>query len=200
VRALSWILPDSQLVNGDPSQDVAVASVLFLVDGKLVILRPLLNDEGQLKYDMRVIAQNVEYYASMRDQPILNSTGAGDDGLIGRGPSMLQDSLWLFDGVEIKAWTNLNDVLDAASGDGSKDLPPAVSVPVDFYPLSILLGKGTVLGVESDLVQRRDVTFSFFHFAIRVRATVSGEIDSAKLTSPDSSCASRHITFLSATK
>ncbi|KAJ3945574.1 WD40 repeat protein [Colletotrichum fioriniae] len=36
VRGLSWILPDSQLVDGDPSQDVAVASVLFLVDAKLV--------------------------------------------------------------------------------------------------------------------------------------------------------------------
>ena len=69
VRGLSWVLPEGQLLDGDPSQDVAVASVLFLVDGKLVLLRPSVNGEGQLKYDMRVVAQNVEYYASMRDQP-----------------------------------------------------------------------------------------------------------------------------------
>ncbi|KAH7326667.1 RIC1-domain-containing protein [Stachybotrys elegans] len=166
VRGLSWILPESQLADGDPSQDVAVASVIFLVDGKLVLLRPSLNDEGQLKYDMRVIAQNVEYHASMRGQPLVNLTRADDAPLV-RGPPALQDSLWIFDGMELKAWPNINEVLDAAPGDGSRELPTPVSVPVDFYPLSILLEKGIVLGVESDLVQRRDVNFSFFHFAIR---------------------------------
>ncbi|GAO14440.1 hypothetical protein UVI_02031670 [Ustilaginoidea virens] len=169
VRGLSWILPESQMLAGDPSQDVAAASVIFLVDGKLVLLSPSLNDEGQLKYDMRVIAQNVEYHASMRDQPLLNVSHLSDDPSLRRGPPALKDSLWIFDGIEVKAWTNINEVLEAASSEGAKDLPVPVSVPVDFYPLSVLLEKGIVLGVESDLVQRRDVTFSFFHFAIRSR-------------------------------
>lgn len=169
VRGLSWILPESQLVDGDPSQDVAVASVIFLVDGKLVLLRPSMNEEGSLKYDMRVIAQNVEYHASMRDQPLLNINKRSEEPALSRGPPALRDSLWLFDGMELKAWPKIEEVLDAASGDNAKDLPAPVSIPVDFYPLSVLLEKGIVLGVESDLVQRRDVNFSFFHFAIRVR-------------------------------
>ncbi|KAF7543305.1 hypothetical protein G7046_g10026 [Stylonectria norvegica] len=167
VRGLSWILPETQLVDGDPSQDVAVASVIFLVDGKLVLLRPSLNEEGQLKYDMRVIAQNVEYHASMRDQPLLNITGQGEDATIRQGTRPLRDSLWVFDGMELKAWPNMSEVLDAVSADTAKELPAPVSIPVDFYPLSVILEKGIVLGVESDLVQRRDVNFSFFHFAIR---------------------------------
>ncbi|KID99370.1 DUF1339 domain protein, partial [Metarhizium majus ARSEF 297] len=167
VRGLSWILPESQMVDGDPSQDVAVASVIFLVDGKLVLLSPSLNEEGQLKYDMRIIAQNVEYHASMRDQPLLNVAHLSDDPSLRRGPPALKDSLWVFDGVEVKAWANINELLNGASTDGGKDFPAPVSVPVDFYPLSVLLEKGIILGVESDLVQRRDVTFSFFHFAIR---------------------------------
>lgn len=177
VRGLSWILPDSQLTDGDPSQDVAVASVIFLVDGKLVLLSPSTNDDGQLKYDMRVIAQNVEYHASMRDQPLLNVTrdAQGPQGppspMLQNGPLALRDSLWVFDGIEIKAWTSINDILTAAasssSSDSTKEVPTPVSIPVDFYPLSILLEKGIMLGVESDLVQRRDVNFSFFHFAIR---------------------------------
>ncbi|KAG8409505.1 WD40 repeat protein [Metarhizium acridum] len=69
--------------------------------------------------------------------------------------------------MEVKVWTNINELLDGASTDGGKDFPAPVSVPVDFYPLSVLLEKGIILGVESDLIQRRDVTFSFFHFAIR---------------------------------
>ncbi|TWU75406.1 hypothetical protein ED733_002909 [Metarhizium rileyi] len=167
VRGLSWILPESQLIDGDPSQDVAVASVIFLVDGKLVLLSPSLNEDSQLKYDMRVIAQNVEYHASMRDQPLLNVAHLSDDPSLKRGPPTLKDSLWVFDGMEVKAWTNIRELLDGASNDGGKVFPSPVSIPVDFYPLSVLLEKGIILGVESDLVQRRDVTFSFFHFAIR---------------------------------
>ncbi|ATY62405.1 DUF1339 domain [Cordyceps militaris] len=161
VRGLSWILPASQLADGDPSQDVAVASVIFLVDGKLVLLSPSLNDEGQLKYDMRVIAQNVEFHASMRDQPLLNLERDET-----RGPPALRDSLWVFDGMQVKGWASIDDVLNAAS-DGTKELPAPVSFPVDFYPLSMLLEKGIILGVESNLVQRRDVNFSFFRFTIR---------------------------------
>ncbi len=59
----------------------------------------------------------------------------------------------------------MQDVLQAMSG---SNLPATVSVAVDFYPLSVLLGKGIILGVEADLVQRRDVNFSFFRFSIRV--------------------------------
>lgn len=169
VRGLSWILPESQLADGDPSQDVAVASVLFLVDGKLVLLQPSVNGEGGLKYDMRVISQNVEYYVSMRDQPFLGPASK----LQGpRGPGSeqqaLQNSLWIFDGVELKAWTDMGAVLKAISEESTRELPPTISIPVDFYPLSSLLGKATVLGVETDLVQRRDVSFSFFRFSIRV--------------------------------
>ncbi|KAK3330321.1 RIC1-domain-containing protein [Apodospora peruviana] len=154
VRGLSWILPESQLADGDPAQDVAHASVLFLVDGKLVLLRPSLS-EGHLKYDMRVIVHNIEFYTSMRDQPFL---GTGES---------LQDSLWIFDGRELKMWPDMEPVLKAISGGPTRELLPMISIPVDFYPLSVLLSKAIVLGVESDLIQRRDINFSFFRFTIR---------------------------------
>jgi RAB6A-GEF complex partner protein 1 len=169
VRGLSWILPESQLVDGDPSQDVAVASVLFLVDGKLVLLQPSLNEEGNLKYDMRVIAQTVEFHASMRDQPFM--TGAmlqAEHELNPDEDTSLRNSLWFFDGNELKLWTDIHSVLRATAGESARELPPTVSIPVDFYPLSLLLGKGIILGVESDLIQRRDAGFSVFRFAIRV--------------------------------
>ncbi|CAG8972313.1 hypothetical protein HYALB_00001715 [Hymenoscyphus albidus] len=175
VRGLSWILPDEQLLEGDPSQDVAVATVLFLVDGKLVLLQPSLNDEGKLKYDMRVIMQNVEYYALMRDLPFASpprsleppSDGYNENGINLVEGSGLRDSLWVFEGNEMKVWTDVNDVLQSAPPELGRELPPMVSIPVDFYPLSVLLGKGILLGLEPDLVQRRDVSFAFFKFTIR---------------------------------
>ncbi|KAL2178590.1 RIC1-domain-containing protein [Thermothelomyces heterothallicus CBS 202.75] len=171
VRGLSWILPDHQLLEGDPTQDVAHASVLFLVDGKLVLLRPSIS-EGTLKYDMRAIAHNVEYYLSMRDRPHSPDLAPAPQQLTQAanytGGRVLEDSLWLFDGTELKAWTDMEPVMKAISGEeSSRELPPMVSVPIDFYPLSVLLSKAIVLGVEPDLIQRRDIGFSFFRFSIR---------------------------------
>ncbi|ORY62302.1 RIC1-domain-containing protein [Pseudomassariella vexata] len=167
VRGLSWILPESQLVDGDPSQDVAVASVLFLVDGKLVLLQPSFNNEGHLKYDMRVISQNVEYYISMRDQSSVHMLGQPNDRFsLETEEVSLRNALWVFEGHELRAWPDIQDVLRATT-DSTKELPPTVLIAVDFYPLSILMSKGIILGVEPDLVQRRDINFSFFRFSIR---------------------------------
>ncbi|KAI0136289.1 RIC1-domain-containing protein [Xylariales sp. AK1849] len=167
VRGLSWILPESQLVDGDPSQDVAVASVLFLVDGKLVLLQPSLNNEGHLKYDMRVISHNVEFYISMRDQSSVHMLSENSGHFLTDGDeASLRNSLWLFEGHDLRAWPDIHEVQRAAT-DSTRELPPTVNMPIDFYPLSILLGKGIILGVEPDLVQRRDINFSFFRFSIR---------------------------------
>ncbi|KAI9870770.1 MAG: hypothetical protein M1830_003825, partial [Pleopsidium flavum] len=143
VRAVSWIIPDAQMESGDPSQDVAVASVLFLVDGKLVLLQPTTTDSGDLKYDMRVIAHDVEYYALMRDQlpydptherslppsPSLDIQRNGDHS--GQG---LNDSLWAFNGTDILVWPDVQDVLKSTSIESGTELNPSVQVFVDFYP------------------------------------------------------------------
>lgn len=155
-----------------------MATVVFLVDGKLVLLHPSTNGDGELKYEMRIIAHNVEYYTLMRDQSSFNfpmsdndaptspSDSAISDGHHGHD---LRDSLWFFDGNDTRVWMDVQDVLASASLELGRELPAAVKIPVDFYPLSILLNKGIVFGVESDLAQRRDVNFSFLRFTTRVR-------------------------------
>ncbi|CAK4031574.1 related to DUF1339 domain [Lecanosticta acicola] len=181
VRAISWILPEDQLEHGDPSQDVATASVLFLVDGKLVLLQPSTNELGELKYDMRVIAHNVEYYMLLRDQPPmvaeLKAGGAYNAGTPAPGGLQfddhlghsLRDSLWYFDGTGFHVWSDVQDVLARAPAELGRDLPPAVTIPLDFSPLSVVVAKGILSGVEADLVQRRDVSFSFFRHAPRTQ-------------------------------
>ncbi|RAH63954.1 RIC1 family protein [Aspergillus aculeatinus CBS 121060] len=171
VRAISWILPEDQMRNGDPSQDVKVASVLLLVDGNLVLLQPSFSETGDLKYDMRVVSHDVEYYILMRDQlsfnfaPVDESLPASPSAEMAlnmyRSDLSLRDSLWTFCGKELIAWGDVQDVLQRE--EASKPL----EVPLDFYPLSVLLNKGIVLGVEAEMTQRRDVTFSVLKFAIR---------------------------------
>ncbi|KAL2872115.1 RIC1 family protein [Aspergillus lucknowensis] len=172
VRSISWVLPEDQLRNGDPSHDVKVASVLLLVDGNLVLLQPSISDTGELKYDMRVISHDVEYYILMRDQLSFNFASPVEESL---PPSpaaelalnkyhsnlSLRDSLWTFCGNDLTAWGDVQDVLQ------QEDVPKPIRVPLDFYPLSVLLNKGIVLGVEPETIQRRDVTFAVLKFAIR---------------------------------
>ncbi|KAF2161822.1 hypothetical protein M409DRAFT_69616 [Zasmidium cellare ATCC 36951] len=180
VRSISWILPEDQLEHGDPAQDVAAASVLFLVDGKLVLLQPSTNELGELKYDMRVIAQNVEYYMLLRDQPATAALLEGGSSTISTPPlnglslnahlgHSLRDSLWYFDGSGLTVWSDVQDVLACAPNELGRELPQAVAVPLDFCPLAVLVGKGIISGVEADLTQRRDVNFSFFRHTGRTQ-------------------------------
>lgn len=178
VRSVSWILPEDQLRNGDPSQDVALASVLFLVDDKLVLLQPSRTEDGNLRYDMRVVAQHIEFYILMRDQLFFNFASIGDESIPPTPSSghalngvahhhTLRDSLWTFSGSDLRMWSDVRDVLRMALEGSLTENVPLLSIPVDFYPLSILLNKGIVLGIESDLVQRRDLPFSQFRTSIR---------------------------------
>ena len=179
VRAISWILPDDQVEHGDPSHDVATASVLFLVDGKLVLLQPSTNENGELKYDMRVIAQNVEFYILLRDYPTdLPASSRSAEALtpIANGLPLedhlghsLRDSLWYFDGTSFNVWSDVQDVLASTPAILDRDLPPTVSIPVDFYPLSVLAGKSIINGLDVDLVQRRDINISFFRHHARTQ-------------------------------
>lgn len=201
VRAVSWVLPDTQLRkhsyayfqsyladlepgNGDPSQDVAVASVLFLVDDKLVLLQPSRTEEGDLKYDMRVIGHHIEYYILMRDQLSFNfappldesapTSPAADTALNGYNLNhSLRDSLWTFSGNDLQVWNDVQEMLRITCEGPLVEVSPPLPIPVDFYPLSILLNKGVILGVESEMLQRRGVTFAIFRFAIRVRFPIS---------------------------
>lgn len=126
-----------------------------------------------MKYDMRVVAHDVEYYILMRDQFSFNFTPSMDESLpsspsAGTALNMyhhnlsLRDSLWTFCGKDLLAWGDVQGVLRR------EDVPKAIEIPLDFYPLSVLLNKGIVLGVESEMMQRRDVTFAVLKFAIRV--------------------------------
>ena len=196
VRAVTWFVPDHQLrmntfqlrradisantnaVDGDPSQDVVHAAVIFLVDAKLVLLKPTNDEQGALKYDMRIIANNVEYFAFIRDQlssskPVeaKESTSNIEENSteINQPQIALQESLWYFDGNNMQCWTDIQDLLQTDSPGGSRDMPLPVSIPTDFYPTSIGLDKGIIVGIEPDLVQRRDAQFAYFRFSIRVR-------------------------------
>ena len=128
---------------------------------------------------MRVIANNVEYFAFAWDQDTrlsmtrLPSIVDGEDIDHPSGDTGLTESLWYFDGQKIQCWTDIQELLKPVSSEGRKDIPTLVSISTDFYPTSVVLRKGVILGIEADLVQRRDVQFAFYRFTIRVGTSPS---------------------------
>lgn len=123
---------------------------------------------------MRIVSHDVEYYILMRDQLSFNFSSTVDESLPGspsadmaleqsQGSLSLRDSLWMFRGKDLLTWNDVQDVLT------EETVPAPLSIPLDFYPLSVLLSKGIVLGIESEMMQRRDMSFAVLKFAIRVR-------------------------------
>lgn len=145
-----------------------------------MLLQPTTTEGGELKYEMRIIAQNVETYSLMRDHPAFALDQQEDS--LPPSPSVglainngtvhshhdLRDSLWFFDGRDMRVWIDMHDVLSSASIELGRELPTPVQIPVDFYPLAALINKGIVFGVESELVQRRDTSFAYLRFGTRV--------------------------------
>lgn len=154
-----------------------MASLLLLVDGKLVLLQPTTSDAGELKYDMRVIAHNVEFYFLARDAPSVSrrtlTDGNTETGEAEEHPSddhddSLQDSLWLFDGRDIRTWIDVQSLLESAPAEYGREIPSSIATPVDFYPLSVLVHRGIAFGVEAESIRGRENSFTLFRTIARV--------------------------------
>ncbi|KAL6299040.1 RIC1-domain-containing protein [Sparassis latifolia] len=152
VRMLSWMIPTAQKQLGDPVDDLAVATVLMIVGGKLVLLRPRRSGDQEVKYDMRILADRIEFcWIHLR------------------GIGTLENSLWGFDGEGIRLWLNaLNIESSAPQADKtnvSETVKESVNIPLDFYPLSVLMDKGIIIGVEQEISIRSSMAFTMFRHA-----------------------------------
>lgn len=131
--------------HGDPSEDAAVATVVFLLDGKLVVLRPSMRTEpptGDLKYDMRVLSDKIEFFLILMNR--------GDEAL---APT-LKGSIWGWDGKNFNVW------LPPQSPRGQRE--PPVIVPLDFYPSTVISMYGIITGLNSQSSNQRSLGFTSF--------------------------------------
>ncbi|CAG8494402.1 685_t:CDS:10 [Rhizophagus irregularis] len=120
VRSISWFQPRSH--RPFTPETIQSASIIFLIDGKLVLLHPKKSDEGEVQYDLHILADKIEFYWM--------ST---------RGIGSLKNSLWACDGQGVKIWMNIwsneesardwqNDVLLSATKE-------CLRISLEFYPL-----------------------------------------------------------------
>ncbi|KAK0465224.1 RIC1-domain-containing protein [Desarmillaria tabescens] len=152
VRMLSWMIPSAQKQLGDPVEDLAVATVLMVVGGQLVLLRPRKSAEQEVQYDMQIFADRIEFcWIHLR------------------GIGALENSLWGYDGQSMRVWLNAL-AIEAPPHDSPSDLLPknvkeSVNIPLDFYPLSVLMDKGIIIGAEHEAATRSNLPFVMFRHA-----------------------------------
>ncbi|KAG9303646.1 hypothetical protein G9A89_018543 [Geosiphon pyriformis] len=117
-----------------------------------VIHAPARSDAGEVQYDLHVLADKIEFYW-----------------MANRGVGSLKNSLWACDGKGVKIWMNIwsqeekakdwqNDVLLSANKEG-------LHILLEFYPLSVLLEKGIIVGVEQQTSIRQSLEFAVFKLA-----------------------------------
>ncbi|CAL1696319.1 unnamed protein product [Somion occarium] len=147
VRVLSWLIPSAQKQLGDPTDDLSVATVLMIVGGKLVLLRPRKTRSAEVKYDMQILADRIEFcWIHLR------------------GIGTLENSLWGYDGQSIRVWLNALSIESSPQPDVGefKDVEENVKIALDFYPLSVLMDKGIIIGVEHEAATRMSLPFVMF--------------------------------------
>jgi hypothetical protein len=174
VRVLSWMIPTAQKQLGDPADDLAVATVLMMVGGELVLLKPRKSGDHEVRYDMQILADRIEFCW-------IHLHGIGS----------LENSLWGYDGQGMRVWLNaltLEASSDPASESQNGHVRESVNVPLDFYPLSVLMDKGIIIGAEHEsgmgstlpFVTFRHATSShlFLHHILRFHLT-AGQVQEA---------------------
>ncbi|OCF41006.1 hypothetical protein I317_05206 [Kwoniella heveanensis CBS 569] len=136
VRGMSWLIPMAQKNLGDPADDLIVATIIFLVDGKLVLLRPRRARPDEVRYDMQILADRIEAYWTHL-----------------HGVGTLENSLWGYDGMNMRIWLDALTIEATrvnSSSDSYESVEESVKLRLDFYPLSILMDKGIIIGVDPE--------------------------------------------------
>ncbi|KAJ7770879.1 RIC1-domain-containing protein [Mycena maculata] len=150
VRMLSWMIPSAQKQLGDPVDDLAVATVLMVVGGQLILLRPRKSGDQEVKYDMQIFADRIEFcWIHLR------------------GINALENSLWAYDGQGIRVWLNALaiEAPRVDDNDPQDTVKESVNIPLDFYPLSVLMDKGIIIGAEHEVATRSNLPFVIFRHA-----------------------------------
>ncbi|KAI9444961.1 RIC1-domain-containing protein [Lactarius indigo] len=151
VRVLSWMIPTAQKQLGDPADDLAVATVLMMVGGELVLLKPRKSGDQEVRYDMQILADRIEFCW-------IHLHGIGS----------LENSLWGYDGQGMRVWLNaltIEATSELASELRGGYVRESVNVPLDFYPLSVLMDKGIIIGAEHESSMGTTLPFVTFRHA-----------------------------------
>ena len=177
---------------GDPADDLAVATVLMMVGGELVLLKPrkvheflkswlarfltrvLQSGDQEVRYDMQILADQIEFcWIHLR------------------GIGSLENSLWGYDGQSMRVWLNALTIeapseSTPASEPQSGHVRESVNVPLDFYPLcgfissllyvlrisdstaAVLMDKGIIIGAEHESSVASTLPFVTFRHATSV--------------------------------
>ncbi|KAI8909885.1 RIC1-domain-containing protein [Powellomyces hirtus] len=151
VRAVAWYPP----TGSGTLHDIKQAPIVVLNRGELSILRQMADQE----WEMVGLADSIECLWVSRPQDRAGT---------------LANALWGYDAVSLKMWTNLNMTIDSTTTTATlgvwqpnPDLSEALRIEVDFYPLTVMLHKGVIAGVDEQLVNLASSDFCLYRINVK---------------------------------
>ncbi|KNC98616.1 uncharacterized protein SPPG_09360 [Spizellomyces punctatus DAOM BR117] len=145
VQSISWYSPAGE----GTVEDIIHAPVVILSCGELSILRELW-DGG---WEMIGLSDKIEFFWVSRHQDRV-----GD----------LVNSLWAYDASGFKIWVNLNLTSDETSALVPKEnLTESLQLHVDFYPLTIMMHRGIIAGVNQRMTVRTAMNCTLYRLDLR---------------------------------
>lgn len=135
-------------------------------------------DESEPRYEMRVIANRVEYFDLTRDRapepisPSLPMTNFDLNDLfsVRATDKCLADCLWLFDGHHLQGWPDVPQLLKHLT---PNHVPSPVSIIPEFYPTSLALKRGLVFGLEAEISWAKELAFTYAYYSLRSEPFIS---------------------------
>ncbi|KAG6866024.1 hypothetical protein C0991_009433 [Blastosporella zonata] len=166
VRMLSWMIPTAQKQLGDPVDDLAVATVLMVVGGQLILLRPRKSANQEVKYDMQIFADRIEFcWIHLR------------------GIGTLENSLWGYDGQGIRVWLNALAIESLLQREKDDDEPENSHLFL-HHILRFLLGNRQVKEAVTFASHYKELIYFshaleiLLHTVVESEATLESESDS----------------------
>lgn len=90
----------------------------MMVGGKLALLKPQKSGSQEVKYDMQILADRIEFcWIHLR------------------GIGTLENSLWAYDGRGIRVWLNALNLESRVVNYVPNTVQESVNIRLDFYPL-----------------------------------------------------------------
>ncbi|KAI9000222.1 RIC1-domain-containing protein [Gaertneriomyces semiglobifer] len=141
VQTVSWVPPVGPMT----PETIKSTPIAVLICGELNVLR-----ESDGAWEMITLSDRIEYFWASRQPDRIGS---------------LLTSLWAYDGLGFKIWPNMNANDDIYSAPDA--LVESLRIDTDFYPLTVLMHRGIVAGVDQRITARNALNCALYRISLK---------------------------------
>ncbi|TPX31029.1 hypothetical protein SmJEL517_g05541 [Synchytrium microbalum] len=141
VQSVAWIPPFREAT----LETIKTSPILILKSGELSVLK----ESPKHDWEHMVLANHIEHF--FVSKPLERAAG-------------MHHSLWAFDGAGVKIWANIitDDTMLPEAWPPTKNWNEDIRMELDFYPLTVMMHRAIIMGIEQRMALRNSVQCTFY--------------------------------------